>query len=199
MNILFKTHHLYEWSCNTSILMNRCITTNNFLRILWHKVIYNIMLHFKLWFCAKLIQWMHKKCYFSYVEQLYKQPMYVCLPDGPSYGSHFSRQDTIEFSFQIHEISENIHYAERNKIYSFLDTSNWPNCAPVVAKRPLSGILINALNTLVKWVFKNYLICGHVHQIFAIWWLENGTNWWFLTIIWATDHGIHFIYGVYTG
>ena len=154
--------------------------------------------HFKLWSCAKLIQWMHTNCVFSYVEQLYKQSMYVCLPDRPSHASHFSRQYTTEFSFQIHEISENVQYVERNKI-SFLDTSNWPNCAHVVAKRSLSGILIIALYTLVKWVFKKYLICSHVHQILAMWWLENGTNWWFLTIIWATDYGIHFIYGVYTG
>ena len=69
-----------------------------------------------------------------------------------------------------------------------------------LTKRPLSEILIIVLYTLVKWVFKNYLIYGHVHQIMAIcWWLENGTNWWFLTIIWATDHGIHFMYGVYIG
>ena len=77
-----------------------------------------MMDHFKLWSCAKLIQWMHKICDFSYVE-LHKQSTYVCLPDRPSYASHFSRQYITEFSFRIHEISENIKCVERNKISSF--------------------------------------------------------------------------------
>ena len=66
----------------------------------------------------------------SLVEQLYKQCMYVCLSDWPSYASHFSRQHITEFSFRFREISENIHYVERNKISFFW--KHWPNCGPVL-------------------------------------------------------------------
>ena len=154
--------------------------------------------HFKLWSCAKLIQWMHKICDFSYVEQLYKQSMYVSSA-RPSVLCVTLFQAVYNRIFIPNSWNFRKHWmCGKKQDFLFLDTSNWSNCAPVVTKRPLPGIISIALYTLDKWIFKIYLICGHFHQILAIWWLENGTNWWFLTIIWGTDHGIHFIYGVYT-
>ena len=176
--------------------VSRQILFNEYYDIRWYEISLTILSYgpvlSKSNECTKIV-------IFCFGEQLYKQSMYICLPDRPFYVSHFSRQYMIVFipnswNFRKHSLC-----GKNKQDFLFLDTSSWPNCAPVVAKRPLPGILIIMLYTLVKWVFQNHLICGHVHQILAIWWLDYGTNWWFLTIIWATDHGIHFIYSVYTG
>ena len=148
---------------------------------------------------------MHKNCdFFRYVEQLYKQSMYVCLSDRPSCVSHFSRQYVIQFHSNFMEFQKPFIMWEDTRFSLFRHIGQiavlwWPKMTVLSGFWSLSGILIIVLYTLVMWVSKHYVICGNVHKILAIWWLENGPNWWFLNTIWATDHGIHLICDVYTG
>ena len=53
--------------------------------------------------------------------------------------------------------------------------------ATIDSFHPLTGKLTiqstpYVLYQLVKWVFRNYLIYGHVCQISALWWPEHGSN-----------------------
>ena len=46
--------------------------------------------------------------------------------------------------------------------------------------------------TLIGWVFRIGLICGHLGQNLTLWWPQNDGQWWFPTIIWKSIHAIQF-------
>ena len=182
--------------------MNRCITPiilYEYFDKRWYKISWIILSYDPV--LSKPNKCTKNVIFFSYVEQLYKQSIYVYLFDRPPCVSHFFKQYIIVFiqiswNFRKHSLCGN---KQDLLCFGHIGQSAvlwWPKMATVGGFWPFSGILIIVLYTLVKCVFKIIWFCGHIHQILVIWLLENGPNSLFLIVNWVTDHAIHFICGV---